>query len=452
MRWSALPLVLLTSAACGAGQRFVLEEPRSDTFVRVVVAFSGTTKEVTVLEGDAPYEVSLNEELRRGDAFALWVHRYSKAALLHRLPGLEGLSAAEVVAALKPRFDPLPQSHALVPVTPEVLYAEVQADTVGPVVYQVRPYSSWQREISDHPERAFTLDVPEALVCRGVSHEQLQLPAGVAASAIAAISGEEAIFTGTSSDGPAIGRLSGNTVRLLRTPRPSLGWSTQLVYDQAAKRVIGTDRGGHGLRFDLEGGTLPFPTGRVLEEISVGRDGSLQALDRGLLVREEEGRWVGPEGPSGFARLRVYNKMRRMAWLNDWVRVAMGESWEPNGVVAFARPRELAVDGTMYYALLDDGAVADGLETGAGSWLRVDQVDVMRARSLAALESRRFAVGGIDGYLLVRIGERFCTYEVGPETLFKASAVPETGVAYFLMETSPGQASKILRVNVGASD
>lgn len=197
---------------------------------------------------------------------------------------------------------------------------------------------------------------------------------------------------------------------------------------------------------------MPFPTGRVLEEISVGRDGSLQALDRGLLVREEEGRWVGPEGPSGFARLRVYNKMRRMAWLNDWVRVAMGESWEPNGVVAFARPRELAVDGTMYYALLDDGAVADGLETGAGSWLRVDQVDVMRARSLAALESRRFAVGGIDGYLLVRIGERFCTYEVGPETLFKASAVPETGVAYFLMETSPGQASKILRVNVGASD
>lgn len=178
MRWSALPLVLLTSAACGAGQRFVLEEPRSDTFVRVVVAFSGTTKEVTVLEGDAPYEVSLNEELRRGDAFALWVHRYSKAALLHRLPGLEGLSAAEVVAALKPRFDPLPQSHALVPVTPEVLYAEVQADTVGPVVYQVRPYSSWQREISDHPERAFTLDVPEALVCRGVSHEQIQLPAG----------------------------------------------------------------------------------------------------------------------------------------------------------------------------------------------------------------------------------------------------------------------------------
>lgn len=86
-----------------------------------------------------------------------------------------------------------------------------------------------------------------------------------------------------------------------------------------------------------------------------------------------------------------------------------------------------------------------GSKTGAGSWLRVNQVDVMRARSLAALEARRFAVGGIDGYLLVRIGERFCNYEVGPETLFKASAIPETGVAYFLMETAPGQASKILR-------
>lgn len=96
-------------------------------------------------------------------------------------------SAQPRSSPLKPRFDPSPQSHALVPATPEVLYAEVQADTVGPVIYQVRPYSSWQREVGDHPERAFTLDVPEALVCRGVSHEQIQLPAGVAASAIAAI-------------------------------------------------------------------------------------------------------------------------------------------------------------------------------------------------------------------------------------------------------------------------
>lgn len=447
-----LPWVLATTAACSPGQRFVLEEPHSDTFVRVVVAFSGAAKEATVLAGDAPYEVSIDEELRRGDTYSLWVHRYSKAALLHRLPGLEGLSAAEVVAALKPRFDPSPQSHALVPATPEVLFAEVDANTSSPVIYQVRPYSTWQREISDHPERAFTLDVPQALVCRGVGHQEIPLPAGVTATAIAAISGGEAIFTGTSSAGPIIGRINGQSVRLLRTPRPALGWSTELVYDQATRRAIGIDQGGHGLRFDLDGGTLPFPGGRVIDEVSVGRDGSLYALDRGLLVHEESGIWSPPEGPSGFARIRVYDKDRRTAWLNDWVRVAMGESWEPNGVVAFARPRELAVDSTLYYALLDDGAVANGRETGAGSWLRVDEVDVRRARSLAALETRRFAVGGLDGYLIVRVGERFCTYEVGPETLSRASAVPESGVAYFLMETGPGVASKILRVDAGASD
>ncbi|MFO0729332.1 MAG: hypothetical protein U1E65_36465 [Myxococcota bacterium] len=444
-------LLLCLGLGCGHPARIILEEPKDEAFVRVVLTFAGPDKTVTVLPADAPYSMPIGVERGRGDVVAVWVLRYSQASVVRSFAALSGKTAAEAASLLSASFVPVGSEPPELPTTAEALYAALDPSADGPVSYEVRPYASWEHEISDHPERTFRLDLPSSVVCGAVSVTHIPLPPNVNLGALATMSRDEVVFTGTATGAPAIGYYDHGSFRFVQGPRPSGSWSSLLGWDPLNQRGVAIDSARQGVRFDMVGQTYAFPIGHIISELAVGRDGTLNILDAGQLFQETPQGWSDQQGSTGFARLRVVNKNRRVAWLNDWVRVNLSnnDNWEPNGTVAFRVPFDITADSERFYAILDTGTLYTGFDSPA-TWRYIDGIDPERARTVAALEGGRFAVGGNNGYLAVQLEGHLCVFEEGPGLLSPSSAAPQGGVAFFAVRNPTTNAvHELVKVDVG---
>ena len=209
--------------------------------------------------------------------------------------------------------------------------------------------------------------------------------------------------------------------------------------------------------FDATGLALPLPLpDSPPSEVSAGRDGTVVAVvnrEAHVLERDawvSEGRSETARGPS---QLVVLSHDVHYAFRDCWIMsMAFEAAPSPDFRWSFERyfdcraPRSLAADGVAAYDIGFDGRVHERL--ALTTWPEISGFDPDRSRSIIGLGARRVAVGGDDGYLVVRLRGRLCSVPVpGGGAVVDGSGWLDSGVGYFLvLDPATGEGRAIIRL------
>lgn len=441
---------------CGSERRIVLDEeaPGAPLF-RVAAVFTSQDRALSVLEASAPFRLR-TDGWNHQDPLDVWIFRYERAAAEAAFPGLAGLDGAQMVAKLEPRFLSQAEVSTAFPDPSQLLRATVAQSASLNSGYKLVEVADWYSELTVHPDRRFTLEVPVEEACAPLRTERIELPAGANATAVVATGERTAMFVGTSSAGPLIGTITGTSARVLTALDLPNGVGRRLAWDPSHRRALLVS-GDRVLAYDAAGQPLPLPLPAAPpSEVAAGRDGTVVAVfnaEAHVLEREDwvsEGRTEGVRGPT---QLVVISHDLHYAFRDCWIMSMAFEAapspdyrWSYDRYVDCRAPRSLAADGVAAYDIGFDGRVHERL--GLTSWPEISGIDPDRSRSIIGLGARRMAVGGDDGYLVARLRGRICARPVaGAGAIVGGSAWLDSGVGYFLaLDPGTGEGRAVVRL------
>ncbi|MFO0725953.1 MAG: hypothetical protein U1E65_19370 [Myxococcota bacterium] len=449
--------IALLGAACGpTSQHVTLSEPSlSDVLLRVAVVLTPEDRAVALLGKDAAFQPDISAWAPAD--LDVWIFLFRRPELEAAFPALAGQDAEAMLHNLEVHFVGPDEVLPAPPAAAKILRAQVPRGALA-ASYAAVPADAWDQEQALHPSHSFRLEISDTLACQPLSAEIIELPSGIRASRVIATGERSALFAGSSSGAAVLGTITGTSATISAPIALPGGWSGSFVWDPLLRRVLAIS-GDQLFALDEQAGPLTLPAFDPPEsipvEVAVGRDGTVGTVVNGethlLTAQGWESEGVGSVNPRPPSALIILDHDHHTAFRDCWVMSmvfsaspAPSFEWNYDKYVGCKRPRAMARDGVTIYDIDRDGRIYERLSFAV--WREWLGIDPNLAQTVVGLGARRFAIGGDEGYLRVRLRSRNCPVTAPPDLrLGGASAWLDTGVAYFLLvDPSTGDAGKLL--------
>ncbi len=423
-RAGALLLVAMGGSACGESTLIATEALPADAVLKVLVWTDGRTPRAELRRAEDASRITIAEAQEGERTVSLSVLPITRAALDAAVPGAVGVPLDEVVAMLRAE----PGAALVVPGDEAVLEASV-APGADAVSYAPVPRATWDAEVASGRRPAIGLVVEDALACRVVLPLELfALPPSARPTAIAAVDASRALVSARDDATPFAlldVRADGRVLPVETSTRPA---SQQMDWDAATETLWNLDVTQRLHRLTADGDDVPFPPTPLPRHqvLSAGRDGTVVGIGRVMgdriptsIFDPRTQTWTTHRETANVLvfHLRTYDRRRILADVNCQTGTWRGTAWAVSGSMSnCTRPRDIALDGSQYLWLGNDGTLRFSVDEDGAVWTeRPHAVPLTRdnvwPRVLAPMEEGRLVVAGDGGTIGVWIGDRWCVPE-----------------------------------------